>query len=433
MGNPITAGLPGAGNSTVIDPNSYYPIGFVLQSPINLETLYPGKWLALDGRDVTRTQYASISTYYPINVTTPTARTLNATPGQVALAADTSVFVMAGAAGTSPLQATGDSGASFSTSATWGASTDPQCIITAGTRFVMCGTAGDLTAPYVANTGQTAANIVAKSNWTVTTGGFVNSIRHAMIDCRSLGLVVGIPSGATTSVYTLADGATAWTARTVTSATYTDAVWTGTKVILFGGTNFIQTSTNATAYTDGYLPFAPSSSGFSAASDGSGTVVVVEGPASSGAFNIWTSTDHGSTWGRYTLPLDSYTENNSASTIGNHSLQQVQYVNDRFIITTTSTKLTLMSKNGKQWFNENPGVRAAGNLGSSSAPGRINAYAYNGTVYFGMGTGGTGAALSFVDDTTKFRLTCTAPRVGGSTGANQPTNGVSFQEYIKVA
>lgn len=394
------------------------PLGAVIASPVNLELLNPKRWMALDGGDRLKSDMSTVvAARFPVGVMTSTARTLNATPVVAMIAADGTNFLAPGATGTSPLQASPDA-TTWSTSATWGASTSACSIIVAGSRFILAGTGGDLSAPYVANTGQTAANIVNKANWTVTTGGFSTSLGQCLAYSSSLALTVGVPSAAGTSVYTLPDGGTAWTGRTVSSQTKTAICWTGSKFVIRTATNLIHTSSDGVTWADSYIPFYVSSSG-GIASDGAGTVVM---PVSnSAAVFFLVSKDHGSTWRRVIPPIESYIGSSgifAQVTLNNN----VQYINGKFVAFGNTC---LWSADGISWFLEDPTQRGA-NVSTA-----LLAMAYQGGTYCGINATNT-SALSATENTGKVRMPCTSVR-SASNQSTFPSYAGGWQEYLKVA
>lgn len=339
------------------------PVGTVLDSDIDLETMTGGRWLMLDGRDVLRGQYPEIAPYYPVGTFTSTARTLNAIPVAATGAADGTNYLLPGAAGTSPLQASAD-GASWSTSATWAASTSPVCIILAGSRFVMAGSGGDLTVPYVstANT-YSAANQVAKSNWSATTVAGTSTNRECLAYSPQLGMTAMFPDGAGTTVHTLADGSTTWVARTVTSATKRSIVWTGQRFLITTPTiaTAFQYSTNGTSWSDLTTPVF----GFiinSMASDGNGTVIAVDGSnLLSGMLLV--SKDHGATWRHINLPrhyqMGNVYPTGSTDTVDINGY--LSYCNGRFFLSPPAAVRanTLVSVDGLHWQVDPIGFRGA--------------------------------------------------------------------------
>lgn len=398
------------------------PLGATIATPFDLETYTKfnppgqGRWMLLDGRDLNRaTVDYDFSRSFPAGVSTSTSRTLNANPNTNTIVADGTNFLAPGTAGTSALQASADA-SSWSTSATWGASTDPTCIIVAGTRYIMSGTAGDLSAPYVSNTGQTAANQVAKSNWTATTSGATSALVKALAYSPSLGKTVLCPSGAGTTFYYLADGATAWTNNAAsTSANKGAVVWTGRYFLSFTlSSNLIQRNpTGSGVWVDSYLPFSRVLGSFvTAASDGAGTVVAFSNssPVNLGFGSTGTvivSKDDGDSWRIVSLPQEFSTLTNAC---------QISYANGKFIISNTVTLNFVFSVDGLNWQVEPLGVRGI-------APTNAAVVAYKSGVYAGLITGST-SAFSSTEDTSKFRL----PGVfAASIGSMAFT-----QQYIKV-
>ena len=339
------------------------PLGAIVQSAINLELVNLNanglpRWMQLNGGDsLVSILDPSLQRIWPNGVFTATARTLNAIPVVATIAADSTNFLAPGAAGTSPLQASPDA-ITWSTSATWAAATSPASIIVSGTRYVMAGSGGDLTAPYVSTTGQTAANQVNKSNWTVTTGGFTTSLKQGLAYSPSLGLTVGVTGSADTSFFTLADGATAWTTRTGTSATKKGICWDGQYFIAITSTaGMIQRSSDGTNWSDVYTGnFGDSYN--SIASDGNGTTVVTSS-AYSWQGSVIISKDGSATWQKIVLPVEvAVGLQGSIYDIGQGS---VQYINGKFIFggdnPTNNLHSALISKTGDFWIYEQLGKR----------------------------------------------------------------------------
>lgn len=400
-------------------------VGEVIQSPVNLETVTLGQWLAADGRDIERGRYPALAALFPINTTTSTLRTLNAIPNNRTIASDSTNFLLPGVAGTSPLQASADA-ASWSTSATWTAATSPIAIINAGTRFVMAGSGGDLTQPYVANVDQTAANIVAKSNWTATTGGttpttsLVKGLVYSPTANAGAGRTLLIRNGALTTasgLFYMNDGATAWNAcsggSTVTRAC---GCWTGQKFIVFTtATSVYQTSSDGETFADAYLPMNVSTV-TDCASDGAGTVVIVVVTKNSiGVLEdvFIVSKDHGTTW--RIIPIPHRFSQNGKLGFANGLFWYAQ-----------SYPAALFSKDAICWFEEPVGNRG---LYAPLATVTFDGMGYKGGVWLGIcGNQASTAALSFVEDASKFRI----PLIGTENVTAVGFTPATMQYYIKA-
>lgn len=402
-------------------------IGTCVDSPINLESATNGQWLCCDGRDILRGSYPELAKYFPIPIFTSTARTLNAAPVLNAIAADSTNFLCPGAAGTSPLQASAD-GITWSTSATWTAATSPAAIINAGTRYVMAGAGGDLAQPYVSTIDQTAANAVAKANWTATTGGTtpttnnIQGLAYSPTANAGAGRTVLVRNGSLSTaagLFYMNDGATAWNACSGGStASHFAVCWTGQKFIVTDATtgNRIKTSNDGATWVDQYIPFKNGGTA-SVASDGNGTVVmyttsVLLGMNTTGV-GVLVSKDHGATW-----RFISWTTNDKWSSNGT-----IQYVNGMFSC-SQSTMQTLLSVDGISWFNEQ--VSNRGKAWEGAGAGDLSVWAYKAGVYCGIST--TTTALTATGDNSKFRLPMVATMTG-SVPLNQLAVGLT---YIKA-
>lgn len=353
------------------------------------------KWLPLRGQLVSRSKYPKLYDLYKIGRFTTTLRTLNAVPVAYSITADSTNFLVPGAAGTSPLQAS-PTGASWSTSATWTAATSPASLIKSGTRFVMAGSGGDLTAPYVSAIDQTAANQVAKANWTATTGGFTTTLSCGLAYSPSLGVTVGVPNGAGTAIYTLADGATAWTAQTATSANKFAVCWTGRKFIaaVSGLTNLIQTSTEGMTWVDAYLPISYNTTDAGGmVSDGAGTVVIYTTSQEVGyglmsEVGCVVSKDHGETW-----MFVSYLMSEAGG-----DATKISFAGGKFFATHNGTH-SIVSADALAWIN--CGIQEANML--RNATNTFTVAAYKSGVWLGVSAANT-SAYTFTEDTSLFTL-----------------------------
>jgi len=401
------------------------PIGWTVQSPVNLEALTAnnpkgkGRWMAMDGRDVNRSDVdADFAAQFASGVFTSTARTLNATPHLSTIATDATNFLCPGAAGTSALQASPD-GITWSTSATWGASTNAKSIIKAGTRFVMAGSAGDLSAPYVSAIDQTAADQVAKANWTATTNGVTTAIQRGLAYSPQLAMTLLVTGASGTGARTLADAATAWTSITMTTMTPIGCCWTGAKfmVVNAANSNLINTSTDGVTWTAQYLPIywsTGTSSVYSVASDGAGTVVLLMG---SNIHYVIVSKNHGATWRVVTLPIGVDSSGTAEA--------QVNWVNGRFVLSRmnsiiSSSFATLHSSTGLSWSEEPPRLRGLGLTQFSST------FGFKSGVWISIHT--STAALTATEDMSRFKLPTSVRRVSTNVAV-----GDQYQAYVKVA
>lgn len=396
-----------------------FPIGFVTES-YDLEAVTGGDWLLMDGRKLARADvHADFEAMFPLGWFTATALTLSAANSNLAGAVDNTNFLLNRSSGTSPLQASAD-GTTWSTSATWGASSGIYNLIKAGSRFVAIGNGGDFTAAcYVANIDQTAANIVAKSNWTATTGGPVaNTLGYnSCCYCPSLGITVGIKGGsASTDIFTLADGSTTWSTQTAASSqTKVGVVFTGTDILVFNDSAttdpiVLQKSTNGTSWNDTSFPYKIGATA-SFASDENGTVVIVSSTSSNsshGLGSLIVSKDHGDTWriinvSEFTISI----------------LQRVKWLGDRFVLmhAGSNNKSYVMSFDGIKWFFA-PGFTVVSTFSNSLKKG---------SAFLFTATSGT-LAFTATEDSDYFKLPLDA-RVTASSSSS--VYGSVTQRYIK--
>lgn len=390
------------------------PIGTVIQSPINLETLTKGKWIALDGRDCNRSDYPELSPYFPAGVFTSTVRTLNTTPYAATICADSVNFLANGDNSGIPFQASPD-GITWTPASGWAPGDVPCCLAKIGSRFVITGIGTDLGIPWVINTGVSAATLAAKANWTQCTGGvaFTGALSPAVAYSPSLGRTVfckGSSLATASALFYMNDsgGGITITACSGGSTTTRQGVcWTGQKFIVLTtvsvGNNIIQVSSDGATFSDQYLPGVFASS-YSIASNGNGTVViaVVERVEGSVAYfdGFLVSKDHGATWRR--VPYA------SAGTFYG-SILSVQYVNGKFIGLTQPTfgQGSLISNDGLNWLFEPTGSRGIGNIHAAAVEYKEGTYAFI--------TSATTTAYTSTEDMSKFRLSAVVPETGAAT------------------
>lgn len=281
----------------------------------------------LDGHTVLRATYPDLSLKFPIGKLTPTIRTLAGNPTVLQVISTANHFVAAGANTANAVQFSAD-GATWATAATAVATTVSALVATVARLVALNSTASQ---PSISN------SLAPSGVWSLTTGGPV-SVAAGTSLCRlcyspTLGLVVACSA---TQVYTLADGATAWTLRAPTSSTARQgACWTGTRFVAISAVSaVINLSTDGATWTDSTLLEATSTGQGNIASNGSGTVVVSGSPS-----GLQVSTDHGLTW-------------SIAQITGLPASDQwrVQFSDGRFFIPTTSG--LAMSINGVDWFME---------------------------------------------------------------------------------
>lgn len=398
------------------------PIGTVVQSPLNLESLAGGKFLALDGRDVLRTAVSAAflgasNANFPAGVFTSTARTLPQAPNNLALCAGPNHFIAAGrnlANGELLYSADGTSWTAVSLTTAWtGGTCAASSIIYAGARYVATETA--FGKPVVCSGDPTI-----QANWTATTNGFTTSLSQALAHSTSLGLTVGISNGSSTVIKTLATGATAWVDRShATSRDKACVAWTGQKFIVpVNNSQVCLVSSDGVTWNEQQVPYVLNAQCI--ASDGNGTVVVVMAGNSSYVTKILVSKDHGATWRETTIPFDAY-RSSSYSLASSAPLMSAQYINGKFVI-PTSVGSVLFSSTGLSWQ-----VEPVNRRGALSADCRV--MAYKSGVYVGIGT--STAALSATEDMSKFRLPAQGTHDQSATYAK--LSSVEYQSYIKVA
>lgn len=349
-------------------------VGGTVRSPIDYETSTNGQFMRLDGRLIDRGPLPELSALLPYGKFTYTTRTNFAAPNSPDIVNDDTLFLMPGAAGTQPLQATPDGGGTAWTSAaaSWTAGTAVVSLIynnalTAGnSRFIIAGSGGDLTVPYVTNAAylaaKTVANVTTKATyWTATTAGTTTALPQAFAYAPSavsalVGRTVYISDASSNTIYTLDDGATAWVARTTPNAACvrSSVCWTGQRFIVLAGglvgTNRLQVSTDGITWADEYhyeCSFNNTSNAYYLASNGNGTVVFLANTGSTYmGQTMYTSTDHGVTWAQYSLPIG-MSNVGTTYNAGVVSINRVEFIKDRFIV-YSGTKAA-MSKDGKNW------------------------------------------------------------------------------------
>ena len=413
------------------------PVGQVIQSPINLETMTNGQWIALDGRDCIRSQYPELSPYFPAGVFTSTARTISDAPVSPTCASDTTNFLMGtSGGGTSALQASPD-GISWYSSGTWGASTAVYSLVTAGSRFVIAGSAGDLTQPYVSTTNQVAATQVTKAAWTVTTGGTTpttalkNGLAYGSTANAGAGRTVLCRDSSLTTaagLFYMNDGATAWNAASGGSTcTRVGVCWTGQRFVAITNSSLYQTSSDGATWSDNYMPYmmAPTGSVYMA-SDGNGTIVIagvtLDGAGTPGNYNTFgllVSKDHGLSWRSVTMQGDGGWYGIVGSLIG-----FVSFLNGKFLVTQNAKPYgTWISSDGQNWQWEPVGLR--GVLMTTVGLG----VGYKAGVYNFFNVANTGSFTS-VEDMSKFRIP--SARIAGPSAVPAAISHSYSQTYIKA-
>jgi len=397
-------------------------IGQVIQSPVDLEALYPGEFMRLDGRDVLRSAVSSAflgasNANFPAGVFTSTARTLPQAPSTLALCAGPSHFIAAGrnlANGELVYSADGVSWTALSLTTAWTAGTvSASSIIYAGDRYIAAGTG--LAKPAVCSGDPTS-----QANWSATTNGFTTNLSQGLVYCASLGIAVGIQNGSGTAIKTLADGASAWVDRSHATARDKFCVsFTGQKIIvLVNNSPVYLSSSDGATWVEQQLPYRVNAP--SIASDGNGTVVVVMAGDIDYVTKLLVSNDHAATWNEVTVPFDAY-RSSSYSLPASAPLMSAQYINGRFVIPASNGSV-LFSATGRTWQVEPVNRRGALSAGCS-------VMAYKSGIYVGIGM--TTSALSASEDTTKFRLPAQGAADQSVTYARLAS--VEYQSYVKVA
>lgn len=397
MANPQQVGIPRKDAAV-------FEVSQVIQALFNPN---PNKWLGMNGQDVSTGAWPELAAQWPCGVFTSTARTLAAGPAGSAIAADSTNFLLPGAIGTSPLQAspTGASG-TWSTAATWGAGSSVTSLIKAGSRFIAAGPGGDFlnSGPYFAAIDQTAANIVAKSNWTAATNSQSVASEQCLAYSSSLGRAVmarDTSLSTAAGLFYINDASTTLVAcsggSTMTRGCIT---WSGKNFVAMGIGNLYQLSSDGQTFTDAFLPTV-SPVITSVASDENGTVVALGQITNiNGTFyGALVSTDHGVTWEVSRLPAE--------LAPGSNALFKVQYLNGRFFILTTYD-VVMVSKDGKFWAIEP--------IPQRGIPGiHVYALAYKAGVFCGIASSVT-SALTAVEDPSKFRVPRQIASYGSAAG-----------------
>ncbi len=398
-----------------------FPIGSVIQSPINLEAMTNGQWIALDGRDCNRSDYPLLSPYFPAGVFTSTVRTLDKAPQTVNIAASATHLVVPSVANTNePCLQYSTDGASWITQASWQATAaNVTSVIYAGSRFVAVCSATVMPRVFT----DPSAALTATTGSVATTSS-LHGLAYGPTANGGAGRTVCVKDGAlatASAIFYMNDGSTAWSAASGGSSCNRVAVcWTGQKFIavVSAGTDaqvMVQTSSDGAAWSDQFLPFQASGVSNSIASDGNGTVVIpivikIDGNTVGG---VITSKDHGATWRFIKGPQDGYWLRPD----------RVFYLNGKFIGITSGSAYPLQtfSSDGIGWTVDAMFLRGMGNVSYYG----ISALAIKGGVYYGVGTQNTG--YSATEDMSKFKL-----RTDVNYGS--PTGGVNitFQQYMKV-
>ena len=394
------------------------PIGTVIQSPINLETVTNGKYIALDGRDCIRSQFPEIQSMFPAGVFTSTARTLAKAPSAASICSNGTYFVASGdtsGAGYGIQHSTDGASWTFKDTAI-GAANSVNSLIYAGSRFILAaGTAG-----------QPGVAADPTGVWTITTGGTTTTLTQGLAYGSTAnagaGRTVLCKDGAlatASGLFYMNDGATAWNACSGGSTrTRLGVCWTGQKFITLcsDADSQIQTSTDGATWADGTIPQPLGGSFYpnKIVSDGNGTVVI---SVYNGAAAVWfvVSKDHGSTWRNINAPAEAQISFRTGLTgVYSYSLA---YLNGKFFGMNAGLGYSIISADGISWQVE-PFEMGRG------ATCKSGAMAYKAGTYCGIDSGTT-AAGTFTEDMSKFRLA--QSRGMQTVGTNSLHN-----EYIKV-
>lgn len=312
--------------------------GFPLGATIQGIGLSEPQWVQRDGKARLRSAYSRLSTIFPIGKMTGTARTPAATPLLALVAASPTYFVAPGASGatTTAFQYSTD-GVTYNTATT--PAFTPSAIEWCGNRFIGLSSA--------ANQPLVTTGDAPNGTWSATTSGPASVTAGSSVSrlsySASLGRALAIPSGAVSSVYTLDNGSTVWSTRTMpASVARQGGCWTGTRwLIVAAGSASLDASPDATgSWTTVTLLEATSAAQGNIASDGNGTVVVSGCPS-----GLQVSTDHGATWDIVPIPG-----------IPQSDTWRVKCIGDRFVVPTAQG--VAMSLDGKKWFLDTQNVQA---------------------------------------------------------------------------
>ena len=421
------------------------PVGSVLQSPINIETLTGGQWVALDGRDCNRGDYPELSPYFPAGVFTSTARTLSESPGAAAIASDDTTFFTSAAAATNVKVQYSTNGSTWATVATtpWvgGGSASLSSVISAGSRTIMVGGAGTTTPQVIAK----GADASVAGNYTATILGTITTLTQGLAygstanagAGRTVLCVNGSLPTATGLFYMDSTGGatTTWNACSGGSTrTRLGVVWTGQKFIVICSDNTgqayntIQTSLDGATWVDGVIPQAVSGASFIPSiicSDGNGTVVISLYNGAAHWFVV--SKDHGVTWRKVNTPLGM--EISVTGGVTKVLTPYLSFVNRKFIATSGNVDIgnSAISSDGLSWQVE----PLENGRGAASANG-VYAMAYKAGTYVGVATGTTDA-LSLTEDMSKFRMPISDSGSQASNSANYGDGGRSSHPlYMKA-
>lgn len=314
--------------------SSKYSGGVALGTIVQGYGLPEPNYVACNGRPLAKADYPRLASLFPIGRFTGTVRALVTTSAYALVAASPNYFVasVGSSSTTVPFQYSAD-GATYSNASVVAPSMTINSLIFAGTRWLASGVSGS--AP-IATTGDNP-----NSTWAALTGGVSGGVqRYGIAYSPSLGRAAFVAAGATSTIHTLENGATALVARTLPSSlTRSGICWSGAYFITLNGASISRSPDGITGWVDEPLPEAASGSG-GITSNGAG-VVLISGVAS----GLLVSFDHGATFNRAAIPG-----------VPADNTWLAHYSVDRFFVPTTLG--VAMSLDGKAWFLEPQLVQA---------------------------------------------------------------------------
>ncbi len=300
------------------------------------------------------------------------------------------------------------------------------------TRFIIAPSAGE-TQPYVINIAGTAANLVVKANWTVTTSGSTTANTQGLFYGPTANAGAGrtclVKDGAlatASALFSLDEGGdTSWAAGSGGSTmTHKCGCWSGTKGFVFASTfGSYKTSADLATWADQTMPMADGSGGAvnCCASDGKATVVVAGAVGVVGSatlYGLMVSKDDGATWQYANCP-------DTSGHILAGAPSRIDFINGKFIATFAAglTNATAwVSIDGVTWVIE-PISRGRGvNIVTIG-------YAFKAGVYCGINATATGA-LTATEDMSKFRIPMLAPRALSAVGKDSANSALPL--FVKA-
>lgn len=352
--------------------SSQFGSGVPLGATVQGIGLSEPEFLPRDDNPRLRSAYPRLSSLFPIGKITGTVRTLPVASGSPVIAASPTYFVTAtgSTASTAAWQYSTDA-------ASWTSATtptfSPSAIEWCGNRFIALSQGAHNA---IVTTGD-----APNGTWTSTSVG-PSSVAVSASVCRliyspTLGRTVAVVSATNAAVYSVDNGSTTWTPRTVgANQVRMGGCWTGNKFLLISPSSAVlDTSADATGgWTTITILEATSASQGNIASDGNGTVVVSGCPS-----GLQVSTDHGATW------VFAHVTGIPVS-----DTWRVKYVGDRFIVPTAQGNL--MSLNGKNWFLDKQVFQPFTATSSLAKKGTT----------FAQVSSATTVAYSYTESTTEF-------------------------------